>query len=361
MQNKSIFFIIIQVTIIMSNIKVSIIIPIFQVESYIERCLCSVISQTYNHSEIECILVDDCGKDRSVEIALDIIRSYSGNIQFKIIHNDKNSGSSVSRNNGLKNACGHFVFFLDSDDYLTPDCIEKLLLKSLLFPELEVIKGNHIDKRNNETISSDHVPTYVLNNSELMHLFFLTYIPCMVWNTLISRELIERCNLQFIPDIIYEDVLWSFMLFKEVNYFMFVPDVTLHYEVNPNSVMNSKQELDFRQIKSRLVILNILFKNIELKFYVEIMIYMTSMILQLLDIVNHNGGAKPFCLEIFTIRKKIFHRTCRDFRLILIIFELLMFPPLLYLYNIRSFRKNYHSLSHIVCLTAKMFSFLHIS
>ena len=102
----------------MTNKTVSIIIPVYQVKNYIERCITSVISQSYNHSAIECILVDDCGIDNSIMLAQKCIDNYKGDMQFKIIHNKHNCGLSVSRNNGMEIATGDYLFFLDSDDYI---------------------------------------------------------------------------------------------------------------------------------------------------------------------------------------------------------------------------------------------------
>ena len=88
---------------------VSIIIPVYNVAEYIEKCLYSVIQQkTYN---IECILVDDCGTDNSIEIAEKIINQYNGPISFKLLHHNHNRGLSAARNTGINIATGDYVFF----------------------------------------------------------------------------------------------------------------------------------------------------------------------------------------------------------------------------------------------------------
>ena len=90
---------------------VSIIIPVYKVEAYIERCLTSVMHQNYQDSAIECILVDDDSPDKSIYLAQDMISRYHGSIDFKIIRNDKNRGLSVARNNGIEHATGKYLFF----------------------------------------------------------------------------------------------------------------------------------------------------------------------------------------------------------------------------------------------------------
>lgn len=89
---------------------ISIIIPVYKVEKYIQRCLKSVIAQECDDFDIECILVDDCSNDISMVIAKDVIDHYHGQISFRIISNSENQGPSVSRNNGLINANGDYIF-----------------------------------------------------------------------------------------------------------------------------------------------------------------------------------------------------------------------------------------------------------
>ena len=107
------------------NTKVSIIIPVYNVELYILKCLESVAAQTMSEG-VECILVDDCGKDNSVRIAEDFIRCYQGNIEFVLLHHEHNGGLSAARNTGVRAAKGEYVYFLDSDDEIMPNCMELL-------------------------------------------------------------------------------------------------------------------------------------------------------------------------------------------------------------------------------------------
>ena len=84
-------------------ISISIIIPIYNVESFVAECLQSVAIQNYQ-GPIECILVDDCGTDKSIEIANSFIKNYKGDISFQLIHHDKNCGLSAARNTGINAA-----------------------------------------------------------------------------------------------------------------------------------------------------------------------------------------------------------------------------------------------------------------
>lgn len=104
--------------------KVSIIVPMYNVEAYIACCLDSIAKQTYNN--IEAILIDDCCTDNTVGVCRSYIKDYEGPVDFLLLHNQTNKGLSYSRNVGLDNATGEFVYFLDSDDFITNDAISSL-------------------------------------------------------------------------------------------------------------------------------------------------------------------------------------------------------------------------------------------
>ena len=98
---------------------ISVLIPVYNVENYILRCLESVAGQTYQ-GELECVIVDDCGKDRSIDIARDFIERNNSHVKFRIVRHDHNRGLAAARNTGIDCACGEFVMHLDSDAGLSP-------------------------------------------------------------------------------------------------------------------------------------------------------------------------------------------------------------------------------------------------
>ena len=116
--------------------KVSIIVPIYNVEKYIRRCLESVAAQTY--PEIECVLVNDCTPDNSAELAKSFISAYTGDVEFKLINHSNNKGLSAARNSGISASVGQYVFFLDSDDAIPANAISTLVSKAEenSFPEI---------------------------------------------------------------------------------------------------------------------------------------------------------------------------------------------------------------------------------
>ena len=125
---------------------VSIVVPVYNVAPYIESCLKSVMGQTYA-GDMECLLVDDCGSDDSMAIAERMIGAYTGPIRFQILHHEHNRGLSAARNTGTDAATGDYVLYLDSDDELTQDCIERLM-RLILFKA----NGQHVSNMNGMSI-----------------------------------------------------------------------------------------------------------------------------------------------------------------------------------------------------------------
>lgn len=120
---------------------ISIIIPVYNVSSYIERCLQSVMRQSY--IEIECLLVDDASPDDSIEKCERLIAAYTGPIRFSVLHHEHNRGLSAARNTGTESATGDYILYLDSDDALTDDCIETLVAPVRCDASIEMVVGNH--------------------------------------------------------------------------------------------------------------------------------------------------------------------------------------------------------------------------
>jgi glycosyltransferase involved in cell wall biosynthesis len=190
--------------------KISVIIPVYNVEPYIERCLLSALNQTYQ--DIEIILVDDCGQDRSMEIAGKVISDHCQGYRVKIRKHLQNRGLSAARNTGIEASTGEYVYFLDSDDEITPDCIECLVS----FPEEkkpDFVIGNYLEigpPRNKIRLG---LPEGILSGNMKI---FRSYLKWgwyhYAWNKLINKEFLLNHRLFFKEGLLYEDTLWSFML-----------------------------------------------------------------------------------------------------------------------------------------------------
>lgn len=218
---------------------VSIIIPVYQVAPYIEGCLRSVMRQTYQ-GEMECLVVDDCGTDGSMDIAERVIAAYKGPIRFRILRHDRNKGLSAARNTGLRSARGEWVYFLDSDDSITEDCVEQLMAVVEAHPEVDLVQGNvetHPVKNLDRVTVNVRQPV-ASSNAEVRRCFFgLRQMNLAAWNKLMRRSFLMEHGLWFEEGLIFEDFLWTFYLLKHLERACFVKETTYHYLRRPGSIL----------------------------------------------------------------------------------------------------------------------------
>lgn len=214
---------------------ISIIIPIYNVEKYIFDCLQSVATQTMT-KEVECILVDDCGKDDSMQIAQSFVKNYKGEITFHILHHTVNRGLSAARNTGIHHAEGDYIYFLDSDDTITPECIESLYNLATRH-NADMVQGSYISESNFLNKFAHKLPCCIDDNRTIKRLM-LNYdrFPVMAQNRLIKRELVIKNNIFFKEGIIHEDNHWTFFLAKHITKLAICDYPTYHYQITPNSI-----------------------------------------------------------------------------------------------------------------------------
>ena len=224
------------------TMKISIIIPVYNVSQYIIRCLDSVCGQTF--PPYECLLIDDCGTDKSIEKAAQYIHEYRGPIHFKIISHKLNQGHGVARNTGVHAATGDYVLFIDSDDAITPDCIEILAVLAEKYPDAVFVQGNTM--KGTGCFSTHHflrlVPEHCNNRDELEKLILFDTVTT-VWNRLILRSFLIEHSLYFPKGIANcEDQYWIYFLAKKATSAAFTNRGTYFYYINDNSSTTSRSK-----------------------------------------------------------------------------------------------------------------------
>ena len=219
------------------DFKISVIIPIYNVESYILRCLHSIILQE-TIEDIECILVDDCSTDATSYIVKEFIDTYHGNIHFVYVHHEINKGVSEARNTAMKLAKGTYLYFIDSDDFIDADCLSEMIRLIDKYPDVDMVISNN---ELNDVLCAPFGE--YTENIKIIKLNLLNYHgrTCSVLRHMVKRQLIISNNLKFQTGIIHEDNLWTFIMSKYVRTMAFSNEAKYHYSTeNQNSIMRSK-------------------------------------------------------------------------------------------------------------------------
>ena len=338
--------------------KVSIIIPVYNVQKHIGRCLESIFAQECSNAEIECILVDDCTPDDSMTIVDRMLRNYVGMIDFEIIKHDVNKGLSASRNTGVNHAKGDYVFFLDSDDKLESGAISHLVVAL----NTEIAKNNDVDvvlgnsylcKAGKPSMAFMTDEAFFIDNSEEIALRKLLNRELFhtAWNKLVKRDLFLYYVIYFENGIIDEDLLWTYLVFYHAKGVVVVPQITYIYEDNPGSIMNTTSERIAQRIYSRIVICNKLLScppQASLIEYFMYIFYIFTKAINLYELNNSNKSVYKYGEDLLIIRDKLLRDTLHRHLYLLYAFFLTTKKPLSILNKNRWFRRYFDKIAKCV-------------
>lgn len=224
-----------------SNIKISLIIPVYKVEEYLYDCLKSVLNQTFQDYEV--ILVDDGSPDRSPQLCDEWAEK---DYRISVIHR-KNGGLSAARNTGIKAAKGDYLYFLDSDDELTPDALEVMYRLAEAHPQVELVQGGFFERKEDAGKHTPYnLPKYT-EDAKLIKNTLLTFDGDLIkaQSRLVRRDFFVENKLWFKEGIIHEDNYWTFFLAKYVKTMCFCNRRTYYHRMNPDSIthaVNVKKE-----------------------------------------------------------------------------------------------------------------------
>lgn len=242
----------------MINGLVTVVLPIYNVENYLDRCIKSVVSQTYENLEI--LLIDDGSTDSCSEMCDEWAKKDS---RIKVIHKE-NQGLGMARNTGIENANGEYICFFDSDDYIASDTIEKAYGQAVDDKADAVFFGiNFCDEKGkvtdsficplgkvkyeNEQVRNFFLPEFIAPDpdGDGVKLFYMS--PCIL---LYSMSTIKRCNWRFVSEreIISEDVYSLLSLFKHVSKVSVLPEAFYYYCTNGSSLSRSYRKDRFEKL-----------------------------------------------------------------------------------------------------------------
>ncbi len=246
--------------------KVSIIIPVYNVEKYIKNAIDTAINQTYKNIEI--ILIDDGSTDSSGKICDD----YKNLDERIVVFHTENGGLSSARNVGLENATGEYLMFLDSDDFFELDAVENLY-NAIEEKQADFVIGNYIntnetgEKWNSPVFPYDRFQEFKLSIEDSFISFYV--MNSGVWNKIFRKKFIDSLDLKFEIGLPAEDAIFTTYCFIKSNCVYYIPKIVYNYRLrNSGSISSSCSYKYFEGINKAYRIIYDNFKtNNRLSYY----------------------------------------------------------------------------------------------
>lgn len=241
------------------NGLVSIVLPIYNVEKYLDRSITSVVNQTYKKLEI--ILVDDGSPDRCPQMCEEWAKKDS---RIKVVHK-KNAGLGMARNTGIENAHGEYICFFDSDDYIALDTIEKVVQTASQVEADLILFGHYeVDRNNHEEAFVPHMGKKYYQGDEVQSVVLpamISFDPCTGESANLGMSacmsayrysLIHRNEWRFVSerDLISEDVYSMLCLMKDVQSVAVIPEAFYYYCENGASLSHTYREDRYARLKT---------------------------------------------------------------------------------------------------------------
>ncbi len=206
------------------SLLVSVIVPVYKTEKYLDKCIESIVTQTYKNLEI--ILVEDGSPDSCPAICDEWAEKDN---RIKVIHKE-NGGVSSARNIALDISSGDYIIFVDSDDYIDSDMIDIMVRKATEF-SADIVSVGFMYENCEAQINNFDDSQKIYKNNEIIYNFIKDDIRPEVWAKMIKKSVIG--NIRFSPDFGYaEDLLFNYYIFKKCKMFVSIPDKKYHYVQN---------------------------------------------------------------------------------------------------------------------------------
>ncbi len=225
-----------------SKIIVTIGIPVYNVEKYIHKCIDSALNQDFDR-RFEILVIDDCGTDKSMEVVQNAIKVHPRGSIVRIIKHNTNRGLAEARNTIIKNATGDYIYFIDSDDYISSNTLS-LLYSTAIRYDADAVYGSKTKQEEGKSWTDDddiYPDKLFLKEGEFISYVYMTphsLVPITVWNILFKASFLHENNLLF-PNIRYqEDIAFNELYHPLVKKAVFLRKQTYFYTVRTDSLMN---------------------------------------------------------------------------------------------------------------------------
>lgn len=238
--------------------KITIGMPVYGVEKYIRKCLLSILNQTFDDN-IEILVVDDLGPDNSIDIVKELQASYPKGKNIRIITQPQNMGCWAARNRILEEAQGEYVMLVDSDDYISEDCIEKLYRQAVEH-QAEAVYGSVLPvdlEGKTLDIGQDFLnqPYLVLEGENALANFANKSVhPTLrdfIWNILFRKDFLDKHHIHFKKARFNDDMICSCDVVPLVTKAVLIPDHTYYYVIRDGSLSNyqGRKEIKLDEVK----------------------------------------------------------------------------------------------------------------
>lgn len=282
---------------------ISVIVPVYNGEQFLERCVNSILNQTYN--DLEIILVEDCSTDNSA----DIIRNFAKkDSRIKTVFREENGGIFNARNDGIAKAQGEFITFVDDDDYLDTDMYEKLMIAQQVNNSdytscdfKEIIDGKA--KCHKSNLGTGVWNAEKIRNELLYYLVGEQKISCAVWKTLFRKSIIDKYDIKFLPSKVKDDFFFTVEYLLQCNTATYIKEPSYNYVIRSESTIHTYGLANIQDIlNSPATLYNMFAKSnaISRQFYCALAYEYVSEILRLISccteekFINYSTDNKQF-------------------------------------------------------------------
>lgn len=217
-------------------ISMSIIVPVYKAEPYIEKCITSILDNRLFDSHCELIVVDDGSPDRSMEI----VKRMCARRQNVTLVRQNNQGASMARNTGESRASGEYLWFVDNDDWLTAGAIEKILALTAA-TNADIVNIDHMLADGHHSTVKNRAETGIVYLG--LEYLKLSCVQNPVWNYIYRTDYYRDCGLHFDKDIIHEDTLFTPIAMFLAERVVWLAEVCYVHNIREGSIMTSTNNL----------------------------------------------------------------------------------------------------------------------
>lgn len=224
---------------------ISIIIPCYNVQNYISRCLESIVKQDIGLECLDIICIDDCSNDQTFQYLKEFEKKYPTSI--RVFSTPKNGKQGMARNIGLRESYGHYISFIDADDWIEP-CMFSHMYMCMQQYDVDFVyckstrdKEFHFHSNVRQTKIKDSI-LYIENDKERAKAIVSNIVGYAVWDKLIKKDFLIQNEIWFPENLAYEDIYWGALLYLYAEKIFFLEEMLYHYFVNNSStVLQSDQ------------------------------------------------------------------------------------------------------------------------